>query len=204
MLNPVTSALSVVDAASNRLIQEATLAHKAPDQIAFSNDFAYVRHRGTELVDMVPLRQLGVEGKRISTFEFPAGNHPLGETERPTPAVSIVQAPGEAAVLVANPADRMVYYYKEGMAAPMGSFTNDRREPRALLVVDRTLRNRKDQGEYETILHLRKPGPFDLVFFLDTPRIVNCVPIEVAPDPDLAAERLRGEVEVARSTPTAR
>jgi YVTN family beta-propeller protein len=196
VLNPEAGSVSILDAASNRLIQEATLARKDPDQIAFSTDYAYVRHRGTEYVDMIPLAKLGVEGQRMPTFDFPAGNHPLGLTGQPTPAASIVQAPGETAVLVANPGDRMVYYYKEGMAAPMGNFTNDRREPRALLVVDRTLRDRRSRGEYETIAHLRRPGPFDVVFFLDTPRIVNCFPIDVAPDPVLAEERMGREVDV--------
>ena len=32
-------------------------------------------------------------------------------------------------MIVANPADKMIYYYTEGMAAPMGSFQNYRRVP---------------------------------------------------------------------------
>jgi YVTN family beta-propeller protein len=201
VLNPAAGSVSVLDAAANRVIQEATLSRKEPDQVAFSADYAYVRHRGTEYVDMIPLAKLGVEGQRVPTFDFPAGNHPLGVTGRPTPAPSIVQAPGESAVLVANPGDRMVYYYKEGMAAPMGNYTNDRREPRALLVVDRTLRDRNGRGEYSTIAHLRRPGPFDIVFLLDTPRVVNCVPIDIAPDPALAEERLRRELDVTLLAP---
>ena len=39
----------------------------------------------------------------------------------------IVPAPEGDSVLVANPADRVIYYYSEGMAAPMGSFQNYRR-----------------------------------------------------------------------------
>jgi YVTN family beta-propeller protein len=195
VLNPEGGSLAILDAASNRLIQSATLRQR-PDQIAFSADFAYVRHHGTEHVVMVPLAKVGQEGRPIPTIDFPAGQNPLGRTSRPTPAAAIVQAPGENAVLVANPSDKSVYYYKEGMAAPMGNFLNYRREPRAVLVVDRSLRDLGTPGTYQTVAHLRKPGPFDLVFFLDTPRIINCFPIEVAPDPKLAEERERRETDV--------
>ena len=34
----------------------------------------------------------------------------------------MVPAPEGNSVLLANPADRVIYYYSEGMAAPMGSF----------------------------------------------------------------------------------
>ena len=43
-------------------------------------------------------------------------------------------------MLVANPADRLVYYYMEGMAAPMGNFRAAGRSPKAALVLDRSLR----------------------------------------------------------------
>ena len=45
----------------------------------------------------------------------------------------------------------MIYYYSEGMAAPMGNFQNYRRVPRAVKVVDRSLREEArgllDDGE---------------------------------------------------------
>ena len=50
-------------------------------------------------------------------------------------------------MLVANPADKMIYYYTEGMAAPMGSFQNYKRDPRALLVLDNSLRE-TERGVY--------------------------------------------------------
>ena len=199
-LNPKAGSLLILDAASNRVVQTAQI-REGPDQIVFSADFAYIRHRGTEHVVMVPLAKVGEPGRPVPTIDFPAGQNPLGLTSRPTPAAAIVQAPGENAVLVANPSDQSVYYYKEGMAAPMGNFTNYKREPRAVLVVDRSLRDHGTPGVYETVAHLRKPGPFDVVFFLDTPRIVNCFPIDVAPDPVLAEERARRQTQVELLAP---
>ena len=106
-----------------------------------------------------------------------------------TPAAGIVQAPGAAAVLVSNPSDQSVYLYKEGMAAPMGNFSNYGRTPRAVLVLDRSLRQRSAPGVYETFAQLRKPGLYDVVFFLDAPRTVQCFEVRVEQDPALQRQR---------------
>ncbi len=66
-------------------------------------------------------------------------------------------------MLVANPADKMIYYYTEGMAAPMGSFQNYRRVPKALLVLDNGLRETA-RGVYSTTMRLDAPGYYDAVF----------------------------------------
>jgi YVTN family beta-propeller protein len=200
VLVPKSGRLAILDASSNRLIQKGTL-REGPDQVAFSNDFAYIRHRGTENVIMVPLAKVGEEGRPIPTIDFPAGQNPLGKTSRPSPAHAIVKVPGENGVLIANPSDKSVYFYKEGMASPMGSFTNYSREPRAVLVVDRSLRDPRSSGEYETMASLRRPGRFDVALFLATPRIVRCIPIEVAPDPALASERDRRKTSVESLNP---
>jgi hypothetical protein len=123
--------------------------------------------------------------------DFPGGERPFGAGGPPSLADSIVQAPGADGVLVAHPADRAIYYYKEGMAAPMGHFKNYDRQPRAVLVVDRSLRERTAAGVYETAAPLGPPGRYQLAFYLDAPRRIHCFPTEVAADPALEAERLR-------------
>ena len=61
---------------------------------------------------------------------------------------------------MANPADQAIYYYMEGMLAPMGSFNNYRREPKAVLIVDRSLRERAgrvfDAGEITQKWEIRR------------------------------------------------
>jgi len=94
--------------------------------------------------------------RRFRWAEFPAGQHPLDQFSLASFADTIVRAPGEDAVLVANPADKAIYYYKEGMAAPMGYFPNYGKEPRAVAVIDRTLRQ-IETGVYETITRIEKP-----------------------------------------------
>jgi YVTN family beta-propeller protein len=174
----------IIDAATNRLVQTVDV-EEGPDQIAFSDKLAYVHHRGTGTVLMIPLDQVGSEGQPVPVASFPAGQHPPDKASRPSPADSIVQAPGANAVLVANPADRVVYFYKEGMAAPMGHFSNYKREPRAVLVVDRSLRERSP-GVYETIARIPRPGLYDVVFFVNSPRLVHCFEVVIAANPELA------------------
>src|SRR5678816_778703 len=88
-------------------------------------------------------------------------------------ADAIVPAPEGNSVLLANPADGVIYYYTEGMAAPMGSFQNYRREPRAVMVWDQSLRE-ASPGVYSTNLKLIGAGDYDVAFLLDTPRVSHC------------------------------
>jgi hypothetical protein len=120
--------------------------------------------------------------------DFTSGQLAYGRGSRPSPADGIVQAPGATAVLVANPADKAIYYYKEGMAAPMGHFQNYGREPRAVMVVDKSLEERAP-GVYQTTAKLRRPGLYDVALFLDSPRIIHCFEVRVSPNPELAAKR---------------
>lgn len=187
VVHPGANAVHIVDAASNRLVQTADM-EKDPDQVTFSDELAYVRHRGSEAILMIPLKTVGEPGRPVSVIDFPGGQHPAGRTAHPTPAAGIVQAPGAAAVLVSNPEDKVIYYYKEGMAAPMGHFKNYGKQPRAALVVDRSLRE-TSPGVYETNAKLGRTGDYDVAFFVDSPKLVRCFPVKVAEDPALASAR---------------
>ena len=182
-VNPADDRIYVVDAASNRIVQQGKL-DKGPDQIAFTNKTAHIRHKGSDVVLMIALASLGDPGAAISVADFPGGRHAPGEMRRPTPADGIVQASGENAVLVANPGDKSVYLYMEGSAAPMGNLSNYGHEPRAVLSVDRNLRERAP-GVYETATRLPASGSYDLALFLDRPRIVACVDLTIGADPAL-------------------
>ncbi|HET9228134.1 MAG TPA: cytochrome D1, partial [Thermoanaerobaculia bacterium] len=186
-LNPAEDEVQVIDAAVRKVIQTGQL-EDGPDQVAFTEELAYVRHRGSDAVLMIPLRELGREGAPVSAADFPGGQNPPGKLPLPTPAAGIVPAAGDAAVLVANPLDQAIYFYKEGMAAPMGHFKNYGRQPRAVLVVDRSLRE-TGPGVYETVARLRRPGRHVLAVFLNAPRLMQCFSLAVGEDAALAAER---------------
>ena len=178
--NPDKAIVQVFDAATNRIVRTVDV-RDGPDQVTFTDTLAYVRRRRSDVVVMIPLAGLEREDERTGVADFPGGEHALAA---PLPALadSIVSAPDGPAVLVANPLDRTVYYYREGMAAPMGGFANFSRQPRAALVVDRSLRE-KPGGRYATTTRLPAASLFDLVVFLDAPRLVACfeLPVEARP-----------------------
>lgn len=169
----------ILDAVVNRIIQRAHI-DASPEQVAFSGDMAFVRRRGTASVGMIPLPEIGHEGKAVPVAEFTGGDSPFGS--RLALADSMIAAPGESAIIVANPKDKAVYFYMQGMAAPMGTFGNYDREPRAVLVLDRSLRE-VAPGIYETSTVLPPADDYDVLFFLTTPRIVHAFQTRIDADP---------------------
>jgi len=184
VLNTTQSTLSIFDAASNRMLHEVKVG-KAPDQIIFSDTFAFIRSLETESVNMI---RLGTVGTEIDITEFPGGQGIPAQGSSPVHADSIVLAPEGNAVVLANPVDKTLYYYQEGMAAPMGNFQNYRREPLATLIVDRSLRE-TSPGVYSTTVKLPASGHYDVAFLTDSPRIAHCFDIAADPNPLLKEEK---------------
>lgn len=178
-VNSAKNTVYIFDTASNRLMHSVTVG-RAPDQITFTSQFAYVRSAGSEFVDMIKLADIT---KEAAVTHFPAGEKAPEKSSARSPADAIVPAPEDGSVLVANPADQMIYYYTEGMAAPMGSFQNYRRDPKALLVLDNSLVE-TGQGVYSTVIRLSGAGDYDVAFLLDSPRVVNCFNLKVVEDPN--------------------
>jgi YVTN family beta-propeller protein len=183
--NTKENVVVVFDASTNRLAHTIGV-EKGPDQIAFTDTFAYVRSTQSTEVSMIRLSTLSNQPDMV---KFPGGqNAPADAPGEGSVADVMVPAPEGNSVLVANPADRVIYYYSEGMAAPMGSFQNYRRNPRAVMVVDRSLRE-VTSGVYSTTTKLPKRGVYDVAFLLDSPRITHCFEAEAKPNPDVRVEK---------------
>ena len=182
--NAKENVVYVFDASTNRLAHTISV-EKGPDQIAFTDTFAYVRSAGSTEVSMVRLSTLMGQP---DIAKFPGGQIAPEEAEVESSADVMVPAPEGNSVLLANPADGVIYYYSEGMAAPMGSFQNYRRKPRAVAVVDRSLRE-TTSGVYTTTTKLPKSGVYDVAFLLDSPRLTHCFSAEAKPNPDVPREK---------------
>jgi YVTN family beta-propeller protein len=178
VINTAESIVNIFDAATNRVLHEVKVG-KAPDQIIFSDTFAFIRSLQTESVAMIRLATIGTE---IDMTEFPGGQGLPGLGSTPVRAGSIVRAPEGNSVILANPVDRSLYYYTEGMAAPMGNFQNYRREPLAVTIVDRSLRETMP-GVYATTVKLPASGNYDVAFLTDSPNIAHCFDASAAPNP---------------------
>jgi DNA-binding beta-propeller fold protein YncE len=180
VIGRATDTVGIFDISTNRLVHVLPVGSGA-DQIIFTRQFAYIRSTGSEFVTMIKLSELG---KEAAVTQFPAGQKTPRESPAHSLADAIVPTPEDGAVLVANPADKMIYFYTEGMAAPMGSFQNYRRDPKALLVLDKSLRENAP-GVYATTVRLTGPGHYDVAFLLDSPLVVNCFGITIAENPGL-------------------
>ena len=197
--NTLDSNIYIFDASTNRLVHKQEVG-EAPDQFAFSDNFAYVRSLGSEQVSAIRLSTLD---KQLDLVKFPGGQNPPGASDEfPASANAFVAAPEPGAMIFANPADQMIYYYAEGMAAPMGNFQNYQRVPRAVMVVDRSLRE-EALGVYSTTARLPKAGVYNVSVLLDSPRIVHCFEVSAKSNPALKEEHKTAyQIEyVNRETP---
>ena len=183
--NPKENVVYVFDASTNSLAHTVSV-EKGPDQIAFTDVFAYVRATGSTDVNMIRLSTLTGQP---DIAHFPAGQTVPDESPAGASIADImVPAPEGNSMVVGNPADGVIYYYTEGMAAPMGSLQNYRRAPRAVMVVDRSLRE-VTAGVYSVTTKLPKSGIYDVAFLLDSPRITHCFNAEAKPNPDVQHEK---------------
>lgn len=193
----------VANAADNRVdvldVSSGTLAHRLevgeqPHQFAFTDTYAYVRHLGTADVTLIPLSQLSLKSRPgLQTVAF--GSRPPGEYAFPAAANAISPTGEWTAVVTANPADKMVYYYMEGMIAPMGSYTTYGRVPRAVGIVDRSVRE-TEKGVYAAKFRVPASGDYSVAFLMDSPFIDHCFAFSAEPDARLAAGRQAGSVEL--------
>ncbi len=170
--NPAQNAVYVVDASANRLVHTVPVGG-GPYQLTFTKTFAYVRALDSERVAMIPLSELGRD-KAPPVNYFQAGEAGPGSAGQGfAVAGTMTPALGEAAMMVANPADGNIYFYMEGMVAPMATFRNYAHRPAALILVNRSLRER-ELGVYSTTVRIPSAGTYDVALLLDSPRVIHC------------------------------
>ena len=174
-----------IDVASNEVVHTLAVENK-PYQVAFSRAFVYIRSMGSERVNLIELAHLGKQGT-VPVLSFPAGQGAPGKVRDLSIAQAIQEAPGEAAVLVVSPTDNTVYYYMEGMNAPMGNFRNYGNRPRAIQVADRTLRE-TEPGIYSAKVKVPTAGRYDVAFMMESPSILHCFSLQADRNERLAME----------------
>lgn len=183
--SPSAGEVHVFDATTNRIRRVVEVAGE-PDQISFGGPFAYVRARDTAEVTTIRLVDLR-RSRRLRTATVDAGQQAPEESPFSSVASAIAPTPDEAAMLIANPADGVIYYHAQGGSSPTGSFQGHGRAPRAVRVIDRSLRER-EPGLYTGNVRIPSSGEHEVAFLLTSPRIVHCFGFEVEPNTDLAAE----------------
>jgi hypothetical protein len=184
--NPKNNLVYLFDSSTNRILQ-AVEVDQGPTQVSFTEGFAYIRSVGSEQVTLIELTGLNKDGT-VNVSKFPAGQSSPAEVSNLSTANSIVPTPEGNAVVIANPLDKTIYYYTQGMVAPMGNFQNYRREPKAVFVIDRSLRE-TSPGVYSVNIKPTSSGTYDIPFLLNSPRVYHCFEMTVKHNPALAARQ---------------
>lgn len=190
---PDANVVQVIDS-SNASIVATVEVPKTPDQITFTETFAYVRSAGADHVTMIRLADLGA-GRKPNLVDFPGGQLPPEAAKVEVAADAVIAAPQSAAVIVVNAADKLIYHYEEGMAAPMGNYQTYGRTPTAALVVDRSLRE-SSPGVFSIKTQVPAAGMYDVAFYLDSPRVMHCFSLAVRSNPALARRAAERQVAV--------
>ena len=105
-----------------------------------------------------------------------------------------VATPGGAGLLVANAADRLIYQYAEGMMAPAGSYSNYKRTPLAIELLDLAPRE-VAPGRYEVPVRYEVGGTHHLVVSGVGPRFAVCDRVALAATPRQAARQAVPELK---------
>lgn len=120
-----------------------------------------------DLWSLADLRAGRVQPARVllgSASAVPAGDASLRRA---------IVAPGSGGLLVANPSDRLIYQYSEGMMAPIGSYSNYKRQPLAIDLLDLAPRE-VAPGRYEVPVRYEAGGVHHLIVSGAGPRFVAC------------------------------
>lgn len=175
VLNGRTDTLTLLDLATQAVVARMAV-DGAPDQLAFSRDYAYVRSQRSANVQVINLSQ--ARDGRLQSVAVPMGRStPLDAPEAMNVASVFAPAPEGNGVLQANAGDGSIYRYAEGMMVPVGSFSNYRRQARALLVLDSSLVERSP-GRFETAMRVERSGRYDLVVRNLQPTVTACFVVE--------------------------
>ncbi len=186
VLNPQEDLVHVIDAASNEHVQDVAIGGQ-PFQLTFSQTFAYVRAMHSERVSMINLASLG-KGKQALVQSFAAGAQPPRGAGGVVIADSVTSAASEGTVFVVNPADGTTYYYMEGMNATSTNYRVYGSSPRAVTVVDRSLKE-IEPGIYAGRVRIPVAGKYDVAFMLQSPQVLHCFNADAAENPALAKDR---------------
>ena len=180
VLHPQQDRLSVVDTASNRRIRELSTG-RYPDQLSFSEAFVYVRNRDSADVTLIQLAGLGGD-ESLPVARIATGLEAPGAARAGAGFGAVAALPEGGGALIANPADRTLYYYMEGMLAPSNTLKTYTAPPLGIRVYDRSLREAAEQGRYATTLSLDQPGIYDVPFYLPTPQMILCFEFQLGTD----------------------
>lgn len=193
IVNPSQHRLEVVDTASARVVRQQTVSGR-PYDIMFSALFAYVRPLDIEQVAIFPIGRL----PEIDLQYLPVGSSALSATPDLPIASTMATTLERNGAFFVSPSERTLHHYMEGMNAPDSSVRAFGHTPMAVTVVQRGLRE-VARGSYATRFRLPSSGPLVLALAAESPRIRECIGLDVGNSRDTPPAGLRVVWEVEAS-----
>jgi YVTN family beta-propeller protein len=188
----------VLDASSGSIAHTFKVGAQ-PMSFTFTATFAYVRCGGTAEATLIRLAELDTSTS-LATSTVALGTRAPGGYALPAAADAFAPTGEWDTLLAANPLDGLIYYYMEGMVAPMGTFQAYGRVPRAVRVVDRSLRE-IEKGVYASRFRVPMSGKYDVAMVIDSPWVYHCFEFTAAADPKLAGARQALPPKIERLEP---
>ncbi len=181
VISPTQNRVDVLDTTTNQIVHTVTV-DGTPDRVSFSEAFAYVHAAQKPDIALFDLAQLG-KPNQLAPIKIIGGQaSPSQALASLAVADSIVPIHEHGShMLITNPADQSIYEYMEGMSAPMSSYQNYNRTPRAVRVIDRTIRA-IGPGAYVATMKIPRSGAYQVAFLIHSPRIVDCFGFKTEPD----------------------
>lgn len=176
---------------STERITHAVPLKGTPDQITFTGDAAFIHSNDTPAVFAIPFAEVDPLGN-ISVLTVPVGSRPPGNDAR---ADAIVPTPDGNALLIASPADDTIYFYPQGSQASAGGFQGHTLAPRAVTIVDRSLKERSP-GIYNGSIRIPDDGEFVVAFLLGDPGIEHCFSFVALADEEAERGAIAPQLEV--------
>jgi len=161
--------MSMVDLASGT-VHARSAAVPGASRLALTQRFVYAVGGDEANADLWALADL--RAARVQPARILLGSAGVPRQDGASLRRAIV-APDGAGLLVANAADRLIYQYAEGMMAPVGSYSNYKRTPLAIALLELAPRE-VAPGRYQVPVRYDTGGAHHLIVSGAGPRFVGC------------------------------
>ncbi|CAM5792496.1 MAG: hypothetical protein J0I00_14440 [Burkholderiales bacterium] len=161
--------MSMVDLATGTVHARSATVPGA-SRLALTQRFVYAVGNDEANADLWALADLRAGRVQPVRILLGSAGVPQGDDHRLRRAIAAADGAG---LLVANAADRLIYQYAEGMMAPVGSYSNYKRTPLAIALLDLAPRE-VSPGRYQVPVRYDTGGMHHLIVSGAGPRFVGC------------------------------
>ncbi len=186
---PSIGSVSIVDIASAKVLQTVAVVDGV-DELAQSASYVYANSAGTGQATLLALPDSRIGA--VKPVNISVGSPGKVRESLAQAGKLLANTTDNLGMLIASPQDGQIYQYAEGMMAPIGGFSNYKRSPVAMLVLNHGFEF-LGNGQYRTTLRHTAGGPHELVLSGVQPRFASCNPLVLPEVLDAKKEALTAQ-----------